>query len=91
MAQLVGRRHQQVPELVGGLRSLDLTAERRAILKVRIISTRPSALLGSPAVSPASSARAAFSASRKSELLPRWRWRRLGLSTSVTGIAAVLR
>ena len=36
---------------------LDFTAERRAVLKARIISTRPSALLGSPAVSPAYSPR----------------------------------
>jgi hypothetical protein len=35
--------------------------------------------------------RAALSASRESDLLLRWRWRRFGRSTSVTGIAAVLR
>jgi hypothetical protein len=40
-------------ELVSGLRPRLHIAERRAARKARIISTQPSALLGSPAVSPA--------------------------------------
>ena len=50
---------------------LAFIAERQAARKALIISTRPSALLGSPAVSPASTARAALSASRESDLLLR--------------------
>ena len=47
---------------------LAFTAERRAVLRALIISTRPSALLGVPAVSPASTVRAAASASMGSDL-----------------------
>src|SRR5215207_224888 len=77
VAQPVGRRHPQAPEVVGGLRSSGLhRGAAGGPLKARIISTRLSALfLGSPAVSPASTARAALSASRESDLLLRWRWR----------------
>src|SRR5215204_1967836 len=74
-------------------RTRAFTAERRALLSVRSISTRPSALLGTPAVSPASTALAAASASMGSDLPGGWRrrWRRLGLSTSTTGIPASFR
>src|SRR5215213_6915581 len=47
---------------------LAFTAERRAVLSALIISTRPSALLGAPAVSAASTAQAAASASSGSDL-----------------------
>ena len=47
---------------------LAFTAERRTALKVRIDSTRPSPLLGSPAASPAKTALAAASASIGSDL-----------------------
>src|SRR5829696_1242824 len=64
------------------------TADWRADLKVRIISARPSPLLGSPAAWPASTVRAAVSASMGSDLPRRRRWRRLGLSTSMTAMPA---
>ena len=67
------------------------TAERRAALSTQIIFTQPSAHFDSPAVSPASTARAALSASRESDLPVRRRWRRLGLSTSNAPIPADLR
>jgi hypothetical protein len=47
---------------------LAFTADWRADLKVRIISARPSALLGSPAAWPANTVRAAASASMGSDL-----------------------
>src|SRR5215207_5570597 len=58
------------------------SAERRVIRKVRIISTSPSALLGWPVAVPASTARAAASASSESDLPARYWSRRLGRITS---------
>jgi hypothetical protein len=63
---------------------LDFTAEHRAALSVRIISTLPSPLLGWPADSPERTALAAASASMGSDLPPRRKWRLFGRSTSST-------
>jgi hypothetical protein len=65
---------------------LAFTADWRTDRKTRIVSTRPSPLLGSPRASPANTALAAASAPMGSDLPLRLRWRRLGLSTSITEI-----
>ncbi len=67
LPQHLRRRYPNAPELVRGLGVRAFTAERRAALSTRIISTRPSALFGSPALSPANTALAAASASRESD------------------------
>lgn len=66
-------------------------AERRATLMARIISTVPSAPLGSPVVVPASTARAAASASMGSVLPLRYWSRLLGRITSRTCIPSAFR
>src|SRR5215211_5111668 len=72
---------------------LAFIAERRAARRALIISTQPSPLLGTPDASPAKTARAALSASERSDLtlrreLRRWRF---GRSTSSTSIPLALR
>ena len=62
------------------------TAERWAARRTLIISTRPSALLGSPTASPAYSLPWLLPPSMGSDFPLRLRWRRLGISTSTTEI-----
>src|SRR5215212_8177825 len=94
---LSGESAQTVAQLLGAVTRKPLSwlaacvlafiAERRAARKARIISTQPSALLGTPAVSPANTARAALSASEESDFLRlrrELRCRRFGRSTSST-------
>jgi hypothetical protein len=71
--------------------TLAFTAERRARRKVRIISTSPSASLGRPDAVPASTARAAASASMGSDLPERYWSRLLGRMTSETLIPCALK
>src|SRR5215211_934031 len=68
VTQFLRCRHPQALELVRAC-VLAFIAERRAARKARIISTQPSALLGTPEVSPANTARAALSASEESDFL----------------------
>jgi hypothetical protein len=70
---------------------LALTAERRAARRVLIISTVPSALLGTPEASPAKTARAAASASEGSDFWRLLRRRCFGRSTSSTSIPLALK
>jgi hypothetical protein len=61
-AQLLGRRLRKACSWLAAC-VLALMAERRAARRALLISTRPSALLGTPDASPAKTARAAASAS----------------------------
>jgi len=88
VAESLRCRHPQALELALAARVLAFIAERRAARKARIISAQPSALLGTPDVSPANTARAALSASEESDLRLRHELRRLcfGRSTFSTSM-----